>query len=908
MRRRLVALPFCSIALACLGCASDTEEAASPIHQDRSFTASEILGFEVASGWQGPGVLGTGGTRTEGAASLAVRPSNHAIYTSAPFALDGPPRRIRLDIARPATPPNGPGAARIFLECSDVDMHDAYVGQRDLGGLPLGAFGTIDFEVPAQLQKRLARGCSRLRVKIGLDVSGSPGTYRLDNLRILTDLLLHYRFDDASAPAVDSSGYGRHGTLAGAAELSASGRSGSALSLDGSSAYVTLPDAITDGLEEITVAAWVNMAADRAWSRIFDFGGSAGFLYFTPSIGNGQLRFSTYAGFGNEGTVLGPSLPVGVWKHVAVTSRGNDYRVYVDGVEADNQLTVPVKPADIGANALGNWIGRSRFADPLLAGRLDDFRIYDRALSAREIRSLAAPGGDYMNYRFDDSDCAASSGTIVTDASDLGRDGVLVGVGTFGSGLYQRDLTLLGDGGHVALPAGIVESCQDFTASAWVELHGNAAWNRVFDFGNADHSSFMYLTPAGFGAQGQEIHFGLVAPTGIVDMGYPFTMPLGEWSHLAVVQAGSTLTLYYNGRSVQTRTGVTVTPASMGHTLQNYFGKSQFADPAFDGALDDVRIACRAYGANEIRQLAHLPLRVSPKHQAVLGDITNVHDPSIASAAGRYYLFSTGAGLPVRTSPDLATWTSAGTVFAQNPAWVVQRFGELDSLWAPDISYFNGAYHLYYAASTFGSNHSCIGHATKADLGSASPFTDLGPVICSNEGTVDDWNAIDPHVVLDENGTPWMSLGSFWSGIKLVRLTAEGTLAESVLHDLASPPSTAIEGSYIVRRGSYHYLFASFDSCCQGANSTYKVKVGRSTKLTGPYLDRTGLDMRAGGGTLVVEGDSRWAGPGGNAVMRTTGDVWWNVYHAYDTLNGGTPTLRISELKWQDGWPVSGEP
>src|SRR5262249_33158504 len=153
-------------------------------------------------------------------------------------------------------------------------------------------------------------------------------------------------------------------------------------------------------------------------------------------------------------------------------------------------------------------------------------------------------------------------------------------------------------------------------------------------------------------------------------------------------------------------------------------------------------------------------------------------------------------------------------------------------------------------------------------LASSAPWTDLGPVICSNDGTVDDWNAIDPHVVLDTAGTPWMSLGSFWSGIKLIQLTRTGERADSSLRALASPPSTAIEASYIVYRAPYYYLFASFDFCCQGAASSYNVRVGRSTSITGPYVDRTGLDMLAGGGTPVVAGDSRWAGPGSNAVVR----------------------------------------
>jgi len=890
------------------GCANDLARSESVRSVDvaelQSFTTAQVLGFEVASAWTGPNIVGAGSAHTEGAASLAVRPRNYALYTSAPVAIEGAPRHALLDLWLPTTQPNPYwfGEAQLFLECPAANLYNAYVGQIDLIGRPLGVFTTLDYAVPADIQTALSDGCGALVVRIALSVPGAPGIYQLDNLRLRTDLIVHYTFDGASV-AADSSGYGHDGTLAGAAAATASGRTGAALSLDGNGSYLQLPDGLTENLSEMTFAAWVNLNDLRAWSRIFDFGGSAGFTYLTPTMGNGQLRFSTFAGFGNEGTVVGPSLATGVWKHVAVTSRGRDFRVYVDGVEASAQLTVAVAPSAIGTNNFGNWIGRSRFPDPFLAGRIDDVRLYQRVLSEAEIRKLAAPGADYLSYRFDDG-----HGSTIADSSDLGKNGVLVGGGNFVTGVHAGALDLHGNGGHVELPAGIVAGCHDFTVAGWIDLDSNRPWNRVFDFGNSDLTSFMYLSPAGFGALGQELHFGLVTPAGVLDIGYPFAVPLGEWNHVAVSQRGDTVTLYYNGRAVASRSGVTISPASMGVTRQNYFGKSQFPDPTFDGKLDDVEVACRGYAASEIAQLAHLPPATLPAHVAVSGDIVNVHDPAIIHAGRKYHIYSTGPGLLVRTSSDLATWQFSGSVFAANPSWVTDRFGALDSLWAPDVTFFGGTYHLYYAASTFGSNRSCIGHATKADLASATPWTDLGPVICSNfDGAVDNWNAIDPHVVLDAAGTPWMSLGSFWGGIKLVQLTPSGARADTVMRDLATRPNTAIEASYIAYRAPYYYLFSSVDFCCQGAASSYNVIVGRSTSVTGPYFDRTGLDMRLGGGTSVVLGDSRYAGPGSNAILRN-GDAWWNVFHTYDALAFGIPTLRISELPWQDGWPVPEEP
>ncbi len=184
----------------------------------------------------------------------------------------------------------------------------------------------------------------------------------------------------------------------------------------------------------------------------------------------------------------------------------------------------------------------------------------------------------------------------------------------------------------------------------------------------------------------------------------------------------------------------------------------------------------------------------------------------------------------------------------------------------------------------------------------------LGPVLCSNQdGSVDDFNAIDANVVLDQQGTPWLSFGSFWGGLKLAKLASTGVRADDILIDLAARPGSAIEAPFIVYRAPYYYLFASFDFCCRGVDSSYRTVVGRSRSVTGPYLDRTGLDMRAGGGTPVVQGDSRWRGPGHNAILKRS-DRYFNIYHAYDAKNGGIPTLRVSELVWQEGWPVNAEP
>ena len=183
----------------------------------------------------------------------------------------------------------------------------------------------------------------------------------------------------------------------------------------------------------------------------------------------------------------------------------------------------------------------------------------------------------------------------------------------------------------------------------------------------------------------------------------------------------------------------------------------------------------------------------------------------------------------------------------------------LRGIWAPDISYFNGKYHLYYSASTFGSNRSSIGLATNQTLDPSSDrfsWEDQGKIISSF--VTDDWNAIDPNIVIDEEGEPWLSFGSFWSGIKMRKIDpANGKLSskDTKLYSLASRRRSpelpgAIEAPVIIRSSGYYYLFVSFDFCCRGINSTYNIRVGRSKLFTGPYVDREGRDMMEDGGTL----------------------------------------------------------
>lgn len=293
------------------------------------------------------------------------------------------------------------------------------------------------------------------------------------------------------------------------------------------------------------------------------------------------------------------------------------------------------------------------------------------------------------------------------------------------------------------------------------------------------------------------------------------------------------------------------------------------------------------------------------------GAIRPVHDPVIIKEGDTYYVFCTGDGIPIRKSTDLVKWSHAipAVVFARVPQWAQEMIPGATNIWAPDISYFNNKYHLYYSVSTFGSNRSVIGLATNVTLDSQSDdykWVDEGLVLESVN--VNNYNAIDPNIIIDEDGVPWMAFGSHWSGIKMRRLdyeTGKPSEEDPKLKPLAGRRvhPRAVEAPFIIRKGDFYYLFVSFDSCCQGAASTYRVMVGRSENVTGPYVDRDGVDMLQDGGTQVTFPTERWRGPGHNAILQENGKEYI-VYHAYDAEADGIPTLRIDPLEWDsEGWP-----
>ena len=306
------------------------------------------------------------------------------------------------------------------------------------------------------------------------------------------------------------------------------------------------------------------------------------------------------------------------------------------------------------------------------------------------------------------------------------------------------------------------------------------------------------------------------------------------------------------------------------------------------------------------------------------GDFRGTHDPSIIKQGSTWYGFATGKSpdggqFAVRCSPDLKQWKLCGHVFDSIPPWVREVSPGTVDLWAPDISIYQAQYRLYYAYSLFGKNLSGIGLATNSTLDQKDAkykWVDQGLVVKSTEQ--DDHNAIDPNFIVDAKGQSWLAFGSFWGGIKLIRLNAEGKASaeDTKVYALASreqpanpaparpglPPDwQAVEAPFLTRHDGYYYLFVSWDLCCKGAKSTYRTMVGRAREVTGPYMDEDGRAMTQGGGTELLGANGTWVGPGGESVLLGSPDDLL-AFHAYDAKSG-KPALQISTLSWINGWP-----
>jgi arabinan endo-1,5-alpha-L-arabinosidase len=284
-------------------------------------------------------------------------------------------------------------------------------------------------------------------------------------------------------------------------------------------------------------------------------------------------------------------------------------------------------------------------------------------------------------------------------------------------------------------------------------------------------------------------------------------------------------------------------------------------------------------------------------HWPLTGNL-GTHDPTLINENGTWWEFQTGAGIYGKVSHNGGLqWDPLPSVLPNGLSWwrtYVPNQAGID-VWAPDVKVYNGRTYMYYSVSTFGSRVSLIGLLSASSI-AAGDWRDDGLVIRTTESN--NYNAIDPDLTVDANGAAWLSFGSWNSGIKLTRL-GSNMKPTGTLYSIASR-SGGIEAPTIVLRNGYYYLFVSTGTCCQGVNSTYQIRYGRSTSITGPYVDKSGANMMNGGGSLLDGGNDRWKGPGGQDIAGTS----VIVRHAYDAQDNGNAKLLISNLNWDsDGWP-----
>ncbi|ATC63526.1 hypothetical protein CMV30_05905 [Nibricoccus aquaticus] len=280
---------------------------------------------------------------------------------------------------------------------------------------------------------------------------------------------------------------------------------------------------------------------------------------------------------------------------------------------------------------------------------------------------------------------------------------------------------------------------------------------------------------------------------------------------------------------------------------------------------------------------------------ALRAQVAPSHDPStmIRNTDGRYWIFTTGNGVWTMSSSNanFTDWRAENTVFPAGtwPSWINNYVsGFTGGFWAPDVIKIGSTYYCYYSCAGNGAP-AAIGLATATNL--SGPWTDRGLIVAGN-------NAIDPAIIRDGSNM-YMTYGNWQSGIDLIQLNATTGLRQGTSRWDLVPGE--VEAPYLIKNGSYFYLFFQRGLCCNGVNSSYYTQVARSTSITGPYLDKNGVSVLNGGGTTFLPNrDGRYIGPG--HVGLGEGKL---TFHFYDGNDNGAAKLRITTLSWSNGWPVA---
>ena len=340
-------------------------------------------------------------------------------------------------------------------------------------------------------------------------------------------------------------------------------------------------------------------------------------------------------------------------------------------------------------------------------------------------------------------------------------------------------------------------------------------------------------------------------------------------------------------------------------------------------------------GCEDNKETEKTPIKPEPEVEYVYSTYTNpvsviyengsdykaeVADPSIVRGDdGLFYIFATGG--VVLKSEDACNWVVHATkVLPSMPTWDVDVWGHgvNPGIWAPDVIKIGDKWIYYYSLSAWGK---CCGIGLAVADEITGPYEDLGKLFDYKEIGIE--NAIDPHVFVEDDGTVYMSVGSF-QGLYLLQLTSDGLALEGGVETQAKDKiliagkvggwdGSTYEGSYIIKKDGYYYYFGSAGTCCEGKNSTYRVLVGRAEEITGPYLDSNGRPLTSSGsgktfGTMCLDTgitNKNMSGAGHNSILVDDAGDYWIYYHAYSTAdNYATRHLFMDKLAWdENGFP-----
>ena len=430
-------------------------------------------------------------------------------------------------------------------------------------------------------------------------------------------LILQYDFEEGSGTvAADSTTNHNDGALSNVS-WSLTGRNGSAADYAAADSQITVPNGLLGTSRSLTIAAWVNLAANTAENRLFYFGTSDGTSYLTLTFNNSvngtSVRFKPATG--TEQVLTTPTqIPLGVWKHIAVSVSNVGAAMYIDGKIVARDKTLVMDPTTLGT-PMTNFVGSSPTSGQSFQGLIDEFHVYNGMLPLSDIRQLASPRSDYSMYHLDEG-----AGTTTSDSSTRGINGTLVGGATwvpspFGTGVNLANSPAVTPAQqYVDLGDGLVSDCSlNLTLSGWFNFNSNMTDAPLLEFAR-DTINLVNIT--GYSTSvGQSVFsflFDNSSAQHVVRLRGYTGWTMGIWTHVAAVRSGTDgrpVALFQDG--VKVTTGSTNTGAlfsAWGTTTLNALGRSSSDTiPGFDGAIDEVLVSCRAYTDDEIKQLAYVP-------------------------------------------------------------------------------------------------------------------------------------------------------------------------------------------------------------------------------------------------------------------------------------------------------------